>query len=153
MCVCVLHTVCWVHHQRMYMLYLVYVVMWNQTLYYLLLQIMICTTSAVSPTRRGVHEKTYGVRNRRRNVCAFLDVWMLWLGCLSITTVHGACVQSTRGYTRRIHLTFGEPSSSLSHHLSSSTSSISSTSDLASSVLSLILSKKLWTLIRPFPWR
>ena len=50
------------------------------------------TTSAVLPTRRGAHEKTYGTRNRRRNVYASLEVWMLWLGCLSITTVHGACV-------------------------------------------------------------
>ena len=51
------------------------------------------TLSAVLPTRRGAHEKTYGIRNRRRNVYAFLEVWMLWLGCLSITTaVHGACV-------------------------------------------------------------
>ena len=48
------------------------------------------TTSAVLPTRRGAHEKTYGIRNRRRNVYASLEVWMLWLGCLSIATVHGA---------------------------------------------------------------
>ena len=50
------------------------------------------TISAVSPTRRGAHEKTYGIWNRRRNVYASLEVWMLWLGCLSITTVHGAYV-------------------------------------------------------------
>ena len=50
------------------------------------------TSSAVSPTRRGAHEITYGIRNRRRNVYASLEVWILWLGCLSITTVHGACV-------------------------------------------------------------
>ena len=49
------------------------------------------TSSAMSPTWRGAHEKTYGMRNLRRNVYAFLEVWMLWLGCLSITTVHGAC--------------------------------------------------------------
>ena len=35
------------------------------------------TTSAVSPTRRGAHEKTCGIRNRRRNVYAFHEVWML----------------------------------------------------------------------------
>ena len=40
-------------------------------------------TSAVLPTRRGAHEKTYGIRNRRRNVYASLEVWMLWLGCLT----------------------------------------------------------------------
>ena len=50
------------------------------------------TTSAVLPTRRGAHEKSYGIRNRRRNVYASLEVWMLWLGCLGITAVHGACV-------------------------------------------------------------
>ena len=36
------------------------------------------TTSAVLPTRRGTHEKTYGMRNRRWNVYATLQVvWML----------------------------------------------------------------------------
>ena len=49
------------------------------------------TTFAVSPTRRGAHEKTYITRNRRRNVYASLKVWMLSLGCLSMTAVHGAC--------------------------------------------------------------
>ena len=49
------------------------------------------TTSAVSPTLRGGHDKTYGMRNCRRNVDVSLEVWMLWLGCLSITTAHGAC--------------------------------------------------------------
>ena len=34
------------------------------------------TTSAVSPTRKGAHEKTYGMRNRRRNVYASLEVWI-----------------------------------------------------------------------------
>ena len=63
--------------------------MWNQTLY--LLHIYDDTTSAVSPTRRGAHEKTYGMRNRRRNVYASLKVWMLWLGGLSITISHGPC--------------------------------------------------------------
>ena len=47
--------------------------------------------SAVSPTRRGAHEKTCGIRNRRRNVYASHEVCMLWFGCLSIITVHGAC--------------------------------------------------------------
>ena len=39
------------------------------------------TTSAVSPTRRGAHEKTYnhGTRNRRRKVYTSYEVWMLWL--------------------------------------------------------------------------
>ena len=32
------------------------------------------TTSAVSPTRRGAQEKTYGMRNRRLNVYAYLPV-------------------------------------------------------------------------------
>ena len=45
------------------------------------------TFSAVLPTKRGANEKTYGIRNRRRNVYASLEVWMLWLGCLSITTL------------------------------------------------------------------
>ena len=49
------------------------------------------TSSAVSPTRRGAHENTYGIWNRRRNVYASHEVWILWLGCLSITIVHGAC--------------------------------------------------------------
>ena len=53
------------------------------------------TTSTVSPTRRGGHEKTHGMRDRRRNVCVSLKVWMLWLGFLtSITIVHGACDHS-----------------------------------------------------------
>ena len=122
-----------------------------KTLYYLL-QIDDDTTSTVLPTRRGGHEKTHGMRDRRRNVYVSLEVWMLWLGFLaSITIVHGACdrprlyVKSTRGYTRPIHLTFAESSSSLPNRLSSLTSSISSTADLAASVLSLLLSKKLWT--------
>ena len=50
------------------------------------------TTSAVSPTSRGAHEKACGMRNRRRNAYASHEVWMLWLDCLSIATVHGACV-------------------------------------------------------------
>ena len=50
------------------------------------------TTSTVSPTRRGGHEKTHGMRDRRRNVYVSVEVWMLWLGFLtSITIVHGAC--------------------------------------------------------------
>ena len=50
------------------------------------------TTSTVSPTRRGGHEKTHGMRDRRRNVYVSLEVWMLWLGFpTSITIVHGAC--------------------------------------------------------------
>ena len=50
------------------------------------------TTSTVSPTRRGGHEKTQGMRDRRRNVYVSLELWMLWLGFLtSITIVHGAC--------------------------------------------------------------
>ena len=50
------------------------------------------TTSTVLPTRRGGHEKTHGMRDRRRNVYVSLEVWMLWLGFLtSITIVHGAC--------------------------------------------------------------
>ena len=49
------------------------------------------TTSTVSPTRRGGHEKTHGMRYRRQNVYVSLEVWMLWLGFLtSITIVHGA---------------------------------------------------------------
>ena len=35
------------------------------------------TTSTVSPTRRGGHEKTHGMRDRRRNVYVSLEVWML----------------------------------------------------------------------------
>ena len=51
------------------------------------------TTSTVSPTRRGGHEKTHGMRARRRNVYVSLEVWMLWLGFLTgITIVHGAYV-------------------------------------------------------------
>ena len=51
------------------------------------------TTSTVSPTRRGGHEKTHGMRDRRQNVYVPLEVWMLWLGFLtSITIVHGAYV-------------------------------------------------------------
>ena len=50
------------------------------------------TTFTVSPTRGG-HEKTHGMRDRRRNVYVSLKVWMLWLGFLtSITIVHGAYV-------------------------------------------------------------
>ena len=37
------------------------------------------TTSTASPTRRGAHEKTHGMRDRRRNVYVSLEVWMLWL--------------------------------------------------------------------------
>ena len=49
------------------------------------------TTSTVSPTRRGGHEKTHGMRYRRQNVHVSLEVWMLWLGFrTSITIVHGA---------------------------------------------------------------
>ena len=32
------------------------------------------TTSAVSPTRKELHGETYGMRNRRRNVYASLEV-------------------------------------------------------------------------------
>ena len=35
------------------------------------------TTSTVLPTRRGGHEKTHGMRDRRRNVYVSLEVWML----------------------------------------------------------------------------
>ena len=52
------------------------------------------TTSTVSPTRRGGHEKTHGMRDRRRNVYVSLEVWMLWLGFLtSITIVHGCLLR------------------------------------------------------------
>ena len=55
------------------------------------------TTSTVSPTRRGGHEKTHGMRDRRRNVYVSLEVWMLWLGFLtSIAIVHGACDRPRR---------------------------------------------------------
>ena len=111
------------------------------------------TITAVSPTRREAHEKTYGMRNRRRSVYASLKVCMLWFGCLSITTVHDACVQSTRGYTCRIHSTFDESSSSLPNHRFFLASSISSTSDLAASVSSLLLSIKLWNSTRLYPWQ
>ena len=79
-CVCVLHTVCWVH-QRMYC------IVWTYVESNSVLVADDDTTSAVSPTRRGAHEKTYGMRNRRRNINAPLEVWMLWLGCRSITNV------------------------------------------------------------------
>ena len=50
------------------------------------------TTCTVSPTRRGGHEKTHGMRDRRRNVYVSLEVWMPRVGFLtSITIVHGAC--------------------------------------------------------------
>ena len=86
MCVGVLHTVCW-EHERIYMLYSD--VEANPVL---LLVADDDTTSTVSPTRRGGHEKTHGMRDRRRNVYVSLEVWMLWLGFLtSITIVYGAC--------------------------------------------------------------
>ena len=86
MCVGVLHTVCW-EHERIYMLYSD--VEANSVL---LLVADDDTTSTVSPTRRGGHEKTHGMRDRRRNVYVSLEVWMLWLGFLtSITIVYGAC--------------------------------------------------------------
>ena len=50
------------------------------------------TIAAESQTRSGGHENTYGMRNRRRNVYGSLEVWMLWLDCLSMRTVHGAYV-------------------------------------------------------------
>ena len=51
------------------------------------------TNSTVSPTRRGAHEKTHGMRDRRQNVYVSLEVWMLWLGFLTcIKIVHGAYV-------------------------------------------------------------
>ena len=104
----------------------------------------------VSPTRRGAHENTCGMRNRRRNFYVSLKVWMLWLGCLtvSITTVYGACdrphgachrppcLRVVNSGIHAPHPRDGESSSSLSNPLSSLTSSISSTSDLAASVLS-----------------
>ena len=112
------------------------------------------TTSAVSPTRRGAHEKMYGIRNRRRNVYASLEVWMLWLGCLTKHNNRPRCRRVVNSGIHAPHVfTFGEPSSSLPNHLSSLTSSISSTSDFASSVLALLLRKKLWTSVRPYPWR
>ena len=50
------------------------------------------TTSTVLLKRTGGHEKTHGMRDRRRNVYVSLEVWMLWPGFLtSITIVHGAC--------------------------------------------------------------
>ena len=58
------------------------------------------TTSAVLPTMREAHENTFGIRNLRQNVYASLEVWMLWLGRISITTVHGACACSQLGDTR-----------------------------------------------------
>ena len=86
MCVCVLHRVCW-GHKRIYMPYSD--VEANSVL---LLVADDDTTSTVSPTRRRAHEKTHGMRDRRRNVYVSLEVWMLWLGFLtSITIVHGAC--------------------------------------------------------------
>ena len=104
------------------------------------------TTSAVLPRRRGAHEKTCGIRNRRRNVYASHEVWMLWLSCLSITTVHGACdrPRCLRVVDSGIHAPHPldlRGVISLPNHLSSITSSISSPSDLAASVLSLLLSK------------
>ena len=60
------------------------------------------TTSAVLPTRTGVHETAYGIRNRRRNVFASLEVWMLWLGCLSITTPSTVPACSQLGDTRAV---------------------------------------------------
>ena len=110
--------------------------------------------------RRGTHEKIYRMRNRRRNVYASLEVWMLWLGCLSITTVHGAsdrprCLHVANSGKHAPHPLDlrGVIISSLPNHISSLTSSISSTSDLAASILSLLLSKKLLTSVRPYPWR
>ena len=51
------------------------------------------TTSTVLPTRRGGHEKTHAMWDRRRNVYVSLEVWMLRLGFLTrITIVHGAYV-------------------------------------------------------------
>ena len=57
------------------------------------------TTSTVLPTRRGGHEKTHGMQDRRRNLYVSLEVRMLWLGFLtSITsstvpaTAHGAYI-------------------------------------------------------------
>ena len=47
------------------------------------------TTSAVRQQGDEFHGATYGRRNRRRNVYAFFEVWMLWIGCLRTTTVVG----------------------------------------------------------------
>ena len=70
--------------------YMLYSDVEAKTLYYLL-QMMI--PLLLSPTRGGGHEKTHGMRDRRRNVYVSLEVWMFWLGFLtSITIVHGAYV-------------------------------------------------------------
>ena len=46
-------------------------------------------TFAVASTRRGAPRKDlHGIRNRRRNIYAFLEVLMVWLGRLSTATVH-----------------------------------------------------------------
>ena len=59
----------------LFIYYILYVVMWNQTLY-LLLQMMIPLLLCRQQGRRGAHKKTYGIRKRQRNVYASLEVWM-----------------------------------------------------------------------------
>ena len=47
------------------------------------------TTSTVRQQGGELLEEMYRRRNRRRNVYASLEVWMLWLKCLRTTTVVG----------------------------------------------------------------
>ena len=42
-----------------------------------------------------LHGETYGMRNRRRNIYASPELWMIWLGCLRTTTAVGTCRENT----------------------------------------------------------
>ena len=66
-----------------------YVVLYGIKLYLCLLQMV---TPLLLSRQQGeeLDQNTYGVRNRRQNVCASLEVCIFWLGCLiSTTTVVG----------------------------------------------------------------
>ena len=81
------HTVCWVHQS----IYMLYIPVCSYVESDSVLDADDDTTSTVSPTRRRSPRKDVWNTEPPTNVYAPHEVWMLWLGCLSITTVHGAC--------------------------------------------------------------
>ena len=83
---CVLHTFCWGHER------ICCTVMSKQTLYYLLLQMMIPLLLSRQQGEEATKRHTACGTAGETYIYVSLEVWMLSLGFLtSITIVHGAC--------------------------------------------------------------
>ena len=109
------------------------------------------TTSAVLPTKRGAHENAWNTEPPGKRVC--LPRSEDALARLPKRNNRPRCPRVVNSGIHAPHpLDLREVITSFPNHLSSLTSSVSSTSDLASSVLSLLLSKTLWISVRPYPW-